>query len=290
MRSMTGYGQARWQREGKALLVEIRGVNQRFLEVKINMPRDFLPWETDLRALIQENVARGKVDAVITQSGSVSDGFAVEVNMALAKQYVAGWRKLQKALRLPETQGLDFLQSREILKVVERRNEVSADLATVKATMAQALQRFNREREREGQVLGRDMLERVKRLEDLHRQLGKRAAKLKPEMANRLRERVTTLLEGRTISDERLLQEVALLAERSDVTEELVRLSSHLDALKQLIRGKEPAGKKLDFLLQETHREVNTIASKSADLSVTNLTVDARAEIEKLREQVQNVE
>lgn len=290
MRSMTGYGQGRWQKGGRTLQVEIRGVNQRFLEVKLNMPREFLPWEAELRALIQEKVARGKVDVSLSQAGSTNDGFAVEVNLPLAKEVLKGWRELQKALHLPETSSYDFLQTREILRVVERRTEVSVDLATVRATLLQALERFNREREREGQALAKDMLERVKRLGALHKKLSQRAAVLKPELAARLRERVAGLLEGRPLSEDRLLQEVTLIADRADVTEELVRLASHLEALRDAVRGKEPAGKKLDFLLQETHREVNTIASKSADLQVTNLSVDARAEIEKLREQVQNVE
>lgn len=290
MRSMTGYGQARWQKGGRTLQVEIRGVNQRFLEVKLNMPREFLPWESELRGLIQERVARGKVDVSISQSGSASDGLAVEVNLPLAKEVLAAWRQLQKSLRLPETNSYEFLQTREILRVVERRNEISIDQATVRATLIGALDRFNREREREGQALAKDMLERIKRLGALQKKIAQRAALLKPDLVARLRERVVGLLEGKAISEERLLQEVALIADRADVTEELVRLSSHLEALRDAVRGKEPAGKKFDFLLQETHREVNTIASKSADLQVTNLSVDARAEIEKLREQVQNVE
>jgi uncharacterized protein (TIGR00255 family) len=290
MRSMTGYGHTRWQKAGRTLTVEIRGVNQRFLEVKLNMPREFLPWESELRALIQERVARGKVDVAISQSGSASEGFAVEVNVPLAREMMAGWRQLQKALELPDPADYDFLRTRDILRPVERRAEATADLETVRETLAQALDRFNREREREGQALAKDMQERVKRLATLHKKLGRRAAVLKPELAARLRERVASLLEGRPLNEERLLQEVALIAERADVTEELVRLESHLKALRDLLRGREPAGKKLDFLLQETHREVNTIASKSADLEVTNMSVDARAEIEKLREQVQNVE
>ncbi len=120
--------------------------------------------------------------------------------------------------------------------------------------------------------------------------LAKRTAELTPELAQRLRERVAALLQGTQVAEERLLQEVALVADRAEVTEELVRLRSHLEALTKLIRGNEAAGKKIDFLLQEVHREVNTIASKSADLTVTNLTVEARAEVEKLREQAQNVE
>lgn len=290
MRSMTGYGQAGWQKDGRSLGVEIRGVNQRFLEVKINMPREFLAWESELRGLIQERVARGKVDVAISLSGTAVESSSVEVNLPLAKQYLAGWRELQKALRLPEAKGTEFLPMREVLRVVEKRGETMVELAVVRRTLEQALQRFNREREREGQALARDMFDRIRRLKDIHAQLRKRSAGLKPELEARLRERVAALLDGKGVSEERVLQEVVLVADRADVTEELVRLASHLAALQDLVKGREPAGKKLDFLLQETHREVNTIASKSADLEVTNLSVDARAEIEKLREQVQNVE
>ncbi len=292
MRSMTGYGQAAWQRGGRAITVEIRAVNQRFLEVRLNMPREYLAWESELRGLVQEQVARGKVDVSINRGRGGAEPAQVEANVELARAYLAGWQKLQKALKLPGTIDLALLQSRapDLVRVTERRLDAGAEIDPLRQTLRRALESFNRERLREGRALARDMLARVRHLRQLEGQLSRRAEVLTPQFAARLRERLGNLMSGSGISEERLAQEAAVLADRSDVTEELVRLRSHLEALGTLLRGGEPAGKKLDFLLQEVHREVNTIASKSADLAVTNLTVEARAEIERLREQAQNIE
>jgi uncharacterized protein (TIGR00255 family) len=291
MRSMTGYGHAEWKHGGRSLTVDIRSVNQRFLEVRFNMPREYLPWENELRGLVQEHVARGKVDITVGGGGSNSSQLAVEANLELARVYVDGWRQLQKALNLPGTIDVGLLQGRsELVRIVEKRGDPGEEIATVRDTMDRALRAFNRDREREGQALGKDMLGRVKHLTRLQQQISKVVTRLKVKTAAKLRQRITALLEGRELKEERLMQEVAFLAERSDVTEELVRLESHLDQLIKLLRGDGPIGKKLDFLLQEVHREFNTIASKSADLGVTKHTVEARGEIEKLREQVQNLE
>lgn len=291
MRSMTGYGQATWQQGGRSLTVEIKAVNQRFLEVKLNMPREYQPWEAELRALVQEHVARGKVDIAIFRGGTNNGQVAVEANVALAKAYVDAWRQLQRSLHLPGEIDLNVLQGRsELLRVVERRNDPSGEIVAVRTALKRAVQAFNRDREREGRALTRDMTARVRHLQQLQRRIAKRVTALTPQLAARLRQRVAALLEGKEIKEERLLQEVALAVDRSDITEELVRLASHLDGLGALLRSHEPAGKKIDFLLQEVHREFNTIASKSVDLEVTNATLEARSEIEKLREQVQNVE
>jgi len=291
MRSMTGYGQATWQRGGRAMTVEVRAVNQRFLEAKLNMPREYMPWEAELRALVQESVARGKVDIAIFRNGGSNGAVAVEANIPLAKAYVEAWRELQRVLKLKGEVDLNLLQGRnELLRVVERRSDASGEIAGVRAALKRALAAFNRDRDREGRALARDMAARIRHLQRLQRQIAERAALLKPALAERLRQRVGTLLEGKDISQDRVLQEVVLVIERSDVTEELVRLQSHLQALADLLRSHEPNGKKIDFLLQEVHREFNTIASKSTDLQVTDTTLEARSEIEKLREQIQNVE
>jgi len=288
---MTGYGQAQWRRAGRSVSVEVRAVNQRFLEVKLNMPREYFPWEAELRTLVQEQVARGKVDISIFRGGANGSEVTVEANLALAKEYVEAWRALQQALHLSGEIDLGLLQGRsELLRVVERRGDPGTELDAVRATLKRALRVFNRDREREGRALTRDMMARVQQLRQLQKRIALRVTQLLPQLAARLRERLTTLLEGRDIKEERVMQEAALIVERSDVTEELVRLQSHLTALADLLRGRESAGKKLDFLLQEVHREFNTIASKSADLEVTDLTLEARSEIEKLREQVQNLE
>ena len=292
MKSMTGYGQARSQSANRSLPVEVRAVNQRFLEVKIKLPRALLAWERELRAAVQECAARGKIEVSIGRAGAAAEAVVVEPNLDLARAYIDGWQRVQDALGLGGTIDLSWLQSRagEIMRVVEAPADPDGDLAVVRDTLGRALAAFDAERQREGKALARDMKARVRQLQKLHKQIAARVAKLKPVLLERLQQRVRDLLDGREISEERLLQEVALVADRGDVTEELVRLGSHLEALVGHIAADGPVGKKIDFLLQETHREFNTIAAKSNDLDVTNATLEARAEIEKLREQVQNIE
>lgn len=292
MRSMTGYGQASWQGDGRRLSVEVRSVNQRFLDVKMSLPRECQAWEAELRDLVTGVAERGKVDVTIFRSGSSADDFTVEVNEPLARAACAGWRSLQKTLKLPGAVDIATMMTRgsEFVRVIERKPEASADLPRVRKLLSAALKEFNRARDREGKALAADMLGRLKTLKRVHGVLRKRTAVLVPELQRRLQERLAQLLGKAVVSEERLVQEAAMLAERSDVTEELVRLESHLTRLGDLLRQAGSVGKAIDFLIQEIHREVNTIASKSADLEVTNLTLEAKGEIEKLREQTQNVE
>lgn len=291
MRSMTGFGQASWEGEGRRLSVEVRSVNQRFLDVKLSLPRDCQAWEPALRELVSGVAERGKVEVTVFRSGSTTDDFTVEVNAPMARAALAGWRSLQKTLKLPGTIDVGLLMARggDFVRVVERRAEAGADLPRVQQLVAAALKDFNRARDREGKALHADMRARLKALQRIQASLRKRATALVPELAARLQSRLTELL-GRAVGEDRLAQEAALLADRSDVTEELVRLDSHLTRLGELLAQTGSVGKAIDFLIQEIHREVNTIASKSADLEVTNLALAAKGEIEKLREQVQNVE
>lgn len=292
MRSMTGFGQASWQGEGKRLSVEVRSVNQRFLDVKLSLPRECQAWEPELRELVSGVAERGKVDVTVFRGGSSGEEFTVEANLPLARALLASWQQLQKTLKLPGTVDIGLLMARggDLVRVVERRADANADLPRVKKLLTAALKDFNRARDREGRLLQADMLGRLQRLRTIHAALKKRTTALVPELARRLADRVAQVLGKGTVSEERLVQEAALLAERCDVTEELVRLASHLDRLGELLRQKGSVGKAIDFLIQEIHREINTIASKSADLEVTNLTLEAKGEVEKLREQVANVE
>ena len=291
MQSMTGFGQASWEGGGRRLTVEVRSVNQRALDVRFNLPREYQPWEAELRQRVLAAVARGKVDVAITRAGSSPRDFAVEINEPLARASLQGWRKLQRGLALAGEIDVSFLLGRpEFVRVVESRPDVGGDLPRLRRLLDTALRQLNQARRREGRVLEHDMKSRVARLRGIERALRRRTAALVPEFARRLAERMATLLAGQGIDQARLLQEAALLAERSDVTEELVRLASHLQRLEELVRQRGPVGRATDFLLQEVHREINTIASKSADLEVTNLTLEGRAEVDKLREQAQNIE
>ena len=163
MRSMTGYGQAAWRRGGRTVTVELRAVNQRFLEVKLNMPREYGPWEAELRSLVQDQVARGKVDVSLARAGTNSTDISVEANLPLAKAYVGAWRELQRTLRLKGDVDLSLLLARgELLRVVERRGDPSGEIDAVRATLRRALQAFNRDRDREGRALGKDISARVR--------------------------------------------------------------------------------------------------------------------------------
>lgn len=288
---MTGFGQAAWQGDGCKITVEVRSVNQRFLETRFNMPREYAACEAEFRQAVQAAVARGKVDVNINRAGTLAGDFTVEVNTPLARAYVGAWRELQRNLGLQGEVDQQVLLARpDLVRIVERRAEPGNELERVRTVLHQALRAFDREREREGRVLARDMKQRIQQLRKLARGMRTRVSAAAPEIAGRLRQRVQTLLSGATVDADRLAQEVAFVLSRGDVTEELVRLDSHLTALHALCGSQEPVGKRMDFLLQEIHREVNTIASKSNDLALTDLSLAARGEIEKLREQVQNVE
>jgi uncharacterized protein (TIGR00255 family) len=291
MRSMTGFGQAAWQGQGQRISVEIRSVNQRFLDVRFNLPREYQAWEAELRKLVLAAVERGKIDVNVSRSGATARDVTVEVNEALAGALITSLRRLQRRLGLSGQIDVSLLLSRpELVRVSESRPDSGADLSRVRRLLVAALRRFNEAREREGRALKADMQARLRHLRRIERTLLKRTDALLPELSRRLNERMAALLGDVAVDQARLLQEAALLAERADVTEELVRLRSHLDRLQELMRQRGAAGKAADFLLQEIHREVNTIASKSADVEVTALTLEARGEIEKLREQAQNVE
>jgi uncharacterized protein (TIGR00255 family) len=240
---------------------------------------------------VQEEAARGKVDVTVHRAGAGASEMEVEINEPLARATVEGWRRLQRSLGLKGEIDVSFLIGKgDFVRVVERKREAHPELPQLKRLLGDALKAFNRAREREGKALQKDMAARVQRLRRIEAAIRRRTAAFVPDLSARLAERLTALLSGQSIEPERLAQEAALLAARAEVTEELVRLDSHLERLADLLRQKGAIGKPIDFLLQEIHREINTVASKSADLEITNLTLEARAEVEKLREQVQNVE
>ncbi|MCX8072102.1 MAG: YicC family protein [Candidatus Binatia bacterium] len=288
---MTGFGTATVRSGPWSWTVEVRSLNQRGLEVRFNMPRELYPLEAELRALVQHHAARGKVDVNVSRTGRGEAVLQVEANEALARAYVASWRRLQQTLELAGELRIELLTNRaELFTVKESKVPPQEEQRRVRQALQAALRAWNKEREREGKALAADLSRRFAALEQYRREIAKRVKRILPQLVARLRERVRELLRGRDIDEQRLLQEAVLIAERSDVTEELVRLATHLKAARALLKQAGPVGKRLEFLLQELQREFNTIAAKSADPEVTALTVDARSELEKIREQVQNLE
>ncbi len=290
IRSMTGFGAGRGAAGAEALDVEVRSVNHKFCEVKVRLPRELAALEHDALKVVKERLARGGVDVSIRRGGPAG-GLAPRVDLALAEAYARAFEELRARLGLPGGATLaDVAAADGVLRLDEPALELDAARAALRSALGQALDALVAMRASEGEALARDLTGRLDGIEALVA----RAAALVPQTVEhhrvRLAERVEELTRGIALDPARLAQEVALFADRTDVTEEVTRLGSHLAQARALLRGGEPAGRKLDFLVQEMHREVNTIGSKSQSAEIAAIVVTAKAEVERMREQVQNVE
>ena len=290
MKSMTGFGAAEGKTAALTLRAEVRSVNQRHLDVKIVGPREYGEFEAELRRGVAQAISRGRVDVFLSRTPTTGIR-AVVVNKKAAAAYVAAWREIARSFDLKDDVTLALLQGRpEIFQAAGADVDPAHEADTLKRVLARALEAHGRERAREGAHLSRDIGAQAKHLRTVVARLRTRSAGIAPLLRARLDERLTVLLGGRGIEPARLAQEAAILAERADVSEEIVRLGSHLDALAGLVKETAPVGKRIEFLLQEINRELNTIGSKAGDLEVTNLVIDGKSAVEKIREQVQNVE
>jgi uncharacterized protein (TIGR00255 family) len=290
MKSMTGFGAAEGKTKAITLCAEVRSVNQRHLDVKIVGPREYGAWEAELRREVGQAISRGRVDVFISRTPTAG-ARAVLVNKKVAAAYIAAWRQLRHEFDLEGDVSLALLQGRpEIFQSAGTDIDPVGEIEVLKRVLERALDAHARERAREGAHLARDIGGQAKHLRALVARLRTRAAGVAPRLRERLEERLGALLGGRGIEPSRLAQETAILAERADVSEEIVRLGSHLDALSALVKESAPVGKRIEFLLQEINRELNTIGSKGGDLEITNLVIEGKSAVEKIREQVQNVE
>ncbi|MCU0701970.1 MAG: YicC family protein [Myxococcaceae bacterium] len=291
LRSMTGFGTGRAVAGDEELVVEVKSVNHKFCEVKARLPRELAALETAVVRRVKDRIARGSLDVTVKRSRSAAVGLVPVVDTALAQEYRRAFAQLAAATGLPDSTTVKDLAA---LPNVVRLEEPQLDLAQVThaldAAVDQALAALEAMRVVEGKAIEKDLLSR---LELVARSVGE-VARLGPPTIDdyraRLSERLAELTRGLPVDPQRLAQEVAFFAERCDVAEELTRLSSHLEQFRQLCAAPEPAGRKLDFLVQEMHREVNTTGSKSANAQVASLVVQLKAELERVREQVQNVE
>lgn len=297
--SMTGYAQARLEQLGWAVRVAVKSVNHRFLDLKLRLPEGFDLYDLRLRQIVRERIHRGHLEIhVVAEPGTAAP---VEVNKELAQAYLraaeslmsgttaAGNLDVVSLLRLP---GVIAGLNGAVPEAMEEQEKLGQAL---EACLREALTKLDEMRRAEGRHLVAELRERLQLITDQVDQVRGLAATLRPAFARRLETRLKELLGGTAIDPARLAQEAALLAERSDISEELDRLSSHLQQFTKLLDGAGELGKKLDFLLQEMHREANTMLSKtpgveSEALAITGLALEIKAEIEKLREQVQNIE
>jgi uncharacterized protein (TIGR00255 family) len=292
MRSMTGYGAGSAEVPTARVTVEVRSVNQRFLDVKVSAPREYAAWEREVRDRVRAVAQRGRVEITVARTPVARRRrYAVAVRTELARAYVRAARELARTVDLESRLVMtDLLRLPDLFEVSEHPPDVRAELAAVRRALARALRVFDAERRREGRDLRRDMQRRVGAVQRAAARIGRRIPHAVAALYRQTKERLARFPNGGELDPGRVAQEAATLAERSDITEEMVRLESHLRALRMALRRSGPTGKRIEFLLQEMHRELNTTGAKSGDLAIGALVLEAKAEVEKLREQVQNVE
>lgn len=291
IRSMTGYGSAELDRDGLSLTAEIRSVNHRFCEVSLRSPKVVSLFEDRIRQLIADRFSRGKFNLTITWSGAGETGEELKVNELVADRYVALLEKLR--LRYHLDSGLDLRTLAALPDVFSWEHTALSDEETwgmVRDLVGRACDSMDTMKAREGEALAKDLQHRLALVRGQLAVVSARAPQRPLEAKERLLARLKPLLADVELDPARLAQEVALMADRLDFTEECVRLAAHLDQFGGLIAGPEQAGRKLNFLLQEMNREVNTIGSKANDVEVAHAVIAMKEEIERLREQVQNVE
>ena len=294
VKSMTGYGRGERAFDGGLqITVELRSVNNRYLDCAVKMPRAYIFAEDAMKGMIQRTVARGKVDVFVTIVRSGGDDLVVTVNEALAKSYAAALERLRElggSGAKKRWSAADLARFPDVLAVEKREEDLDEMKERLLAVLELALADFNAMREAEGGRLEADILGRADTIQRLLAEVEERSPQTVADYRARLEAKMREVLQNTQIDEARLLTEAAIFADKVAVDEETVRLHSHLDQLRELLSAGGAVGRKLDFLIQEFNREANTIGSKCSDMEIVRRVVDMKAEIEKIREQVQNLE
>ena len=291
VKSMTGYGRARQERNGRNITVEVRSVNNRYLDCTVKMPRAYIFAEDALKALVQKYISRGKVDVFVTVDAVTADQTVVQVNEPLARSYYQALSRLREMFSLEDELSASTLaRFPDVLAVTKAEEDLEMISADICAVLEEALTAHRQMRSVEGEKLFSDIAGRADTIESVVAKVEERSPQTVSEYRARLEAKMREVLQSTTIDESRILTEAAIFADKIAVDEETVRLRSHLSQLRTMLSGDEPVGRKLDFLIQEVNRECNTIGSKCNDLTIARDVVNMKAEVEKIREQVQNIE
>jgi len=291
IKSMTGYGRERELINKRDITVEVRSVNNRYLDCTVKMPRMYTFAEDAVKTCVQKAISRGKVDVFISIDASAADVAKVSVNRELAQNYIAALQELAEICgmetRVSPEQLSRFPDVLSVTKADEELETVSADICAV---LEKALDAYNTMRRTEGKKLAEDIENRLATIESYTAQIEERSPQTVAEYRQKLTNRMQEVLQSTTIDEQRILTEAAIFADKVAVDEETVRLRSHLAQFRTMLKSDEPIGRKMDFLIQEINRESNTIGSKCNDVQIAQVVIGLKAEVEKIREQVQNVE
>ncbi|MCI9476109.1 MAG: YicC family protein [Emergencia sp.] len=293
IKSMTGFGRGEYNDGKRSIIVEIKSVNHRYCDISVRMPRRYSFVEDKVKNTVKEKIKRGKVDVSIMVENLTENDVNIKLNTMLAQQYLDNLKALQASFELPGEITLQYVAGLpDVLKAIPDVDDEEEMTRCILTPVREAASNLEAMRSVEGEKLAADLVMRGGIIKDLVDRIEERAAEVPKAYTEKLRERIKELIGNSvTVPEDRILVEAAIFADKCSIAEELTRLNSHMDQMKEIIeKSSQPDGKKLDFLVQEMNREANTIGSKANDIAVTNLMLQVKAEIEKIREQVQNIE
>ena len=291
VRSMTGYGIGQRVVSLGRVTAEARSNNHRYLDISLKLPKKLSPFETRIKEMVKAHFSRGRFDISIEMDSGERDQYKLEPNIEAAQMYVHALETLKSKLNLRGEVTLDMvLRAKDVITVKEVEGDIDPLWEEISGVVLSCLEALEAMRKSEGRNLALDLEGRLKRIARHMEEVKRRSPSILEGYRKRLSERLSEMTEGLEIDRWRLHQEVAYLAERSDITEEVIRVESHLRQFGQMLELDEPLGRKMDFLLQEIHREVNTISAKANDVVISQKVVEIKAELERIREQIQNIE
>ena len=290
IKSMTGYGRAKLSKDDREYQIEIKSVNHRYLDISVRIPKQLSYLEETIKKEIAKKVKRGKIDVFVTFENNSLEGKEIKINTELAKAYIDELKKLaEKENILSDIQVTEISKYPDVLNIQSSQDDEKIT-EEVLETITIATDNLVQMRETEGNKISEDLLKRLNIINKKVEEIAKLSTGLIEEYVVKLEERINEILKNQEIDKTRLAQEVVIYADKCSIEEEVTRLNSHISQFKNLLNSNEAIGKKLDFIIQEMNREVNTIGSKSNCLEITNLVIELKTELEDVREQVQNIE
>lgn len=290
MKSMTGFGRANYENDGRIYNIEIKSVNHRYTDVSVKMPRSISYLEEKVKKEITNSISRGKVDVYITFENNSAKGKNIKINKELAKIYIDELRELASENDINSNIPVTEISKLPDVLVIENVEEEDIIWNELEVVLKEALENFIIMRTQEGNKIKEDLEKRIARIEEKVSKISEYSTGLVEEYVVKLETRIKEILKTDVVDHERLNQEIVIYADKCSIEEELTRLNSHIVQFRNFINMENPIGKKIDFLIQEMNRETNTIGSKSGSLEITNLVIEMKTEIEDIREQIQNIE
>ncbi|MBZ9687964.1 YicC family protein [Clostridium estertheticum] len=291
IRSMTGFGRGNCEKDGKSFTIEIKSVNHRYFETNIRMPRVLIAFEDKIRKIIGEKVKRGKLDVFVTQGNYDKEDAYANLNEKLAESYIKCFQVLKDKYNLEgDISVSQIARLPEVITLKQKEEDISETFEQIEESLNEALEALLFMREREGEKLLEDVIIKCDFISGLVQKVKERSPFVFDEYKGKLTQRLNALHKEVEFDENRVAMEVAIFADKAGIDEEIVRLNSHIQQMRETLVIDEPIGRKLDFIIQEMNRETNTIASKANDLEILNTVINMKSEIEKIREQIQNIE